>query len=332
MDPTSTAAPRSKALSLILRVVLAILLLGAVLWLADPRAVISSFTRIHRLPLAGLVVTAVLDRLLMAYKWNLLLRARGVRISHGQAIRLVFVGVLLGAVTPGGLGGEAYKIAALAGSGRAPVVVSTIVIERFLGLVVIGLFAVSGLPYSAWLLGANSTLAAWSTVAVTLAAIGGLLVSLQPSLVRRLARVAPRLSELPIVRKFAGFYMALADFRRHIGVLLLFTLLTALELMLLVSIHYFAAKALGVGLSFGFWLAVVPLVHIVARLPITFQGIGVIEGLLAYMLRAAGLPSADGVAIGLLLRVVEVLVLFAPAAVMLSFGSLRATPEPGPTE
>ncbi len=71
----------------------------------------------------------------------------------------------------------------------------------------------------------------------------------------------------------------------------------------------------------------VPLVHIVARLPITFQGIGVIEGLLAYMLRAAGFPSADGVALGLLLRLLEMLVLFAPAALMLSLGSLRAEPK-----
>ena len=60
--------------------------------------------------LCGLML---LRRTMMAYKWNLLLRAQGIWISIFHSLRLYYIGYLIGSFTPGWIGLEAYRVNAL---------------------------------------------------------------------------------------------------------------------------------------------------------------------------------------------------------------------------
>jgi uncharacterized protein (TIRG00374 family) len=301
----------------LLRLAIGVILVGAIGWTIDPRAIAASLASLDPLLFAVVCVLSLLDRALMASKWNLLLRARDIALSMRQAISLYFVGHLIGAFTPGAIGTDAYRVTALAPLRKTPIVVSTILLERLIGLAVIGLFALAALPVSARYLGASSTSIVLVIVAGATLAITTLVASLCP---RLLAGVTPWVSRGPVravAEKLHGFSHAYTENRRHPGTLLAFTMLTALEVVLLVFINFAAARALGVPVSFGYLLAVMPLVHILVRLPISFQAIGVQEGLFAYFLVAAGFSAADGVSVALLLRVAELLSAFVPGAILL---------------
>lgn len=71
------------------------------------------------------------------------------------------------------------------------------------------------------------------------------------------------------------------------------------------------------------------LVHSCA-IPISFQGIGVLEGLFAYFLSAGGFSATDGLAIAFLLRLAEVVLGFLPATIMLWLSPLKIQPDIDP--
>jgi len=88
----------------------------------------------------GLFILGVFVR---AYRWKVLVGALHLRASLGYLTALYFVGAFFSAVLPTGIGGDAVKAAKLARStGRSGESVGSVVMDRFLGLVV--LLAIGG--------------------------------------------------------------------------------------------------------------------------------------------------------------------------------------------
>ena len=299
---------------MLIRVVIGIVLLAVVCWTVDLKAVTMAFRRLDLGFLIAFCSVVVFDRILMAYKWNLLVRAQGILLSLWQATRLYYVGHLLGTFTPGAIGADAYRVAALTPFKKTPAVVSTVVLERVVGVAVIGVFAAATLPFSASYLGAHSTAVVVSVIAGSIVLVGGLLASLRPSIVEGIGRRAPYVTRSRITKKLVEVYRAYADNRSRPRLLAVFTVLTIVELILTIVMNYLAAHALGINVPFLYLVCVMPLLYILVRLPISFQGIGVHEGLLAYFLSAGGFSASDGLAIAVLLRMAEVGLGLLPAA------------------
>jgi uncharacterized protein (TIRG00374 family) len=306
-----------------LRLVICVSLLGLVFWATDLADVGRTLASAN---LAILVLTCaivVIDRGLMAYKWNLLLRSRGVRISHGEAFRLYLSGHVLATVTPGAIGADAYRVTVLAKPGRTAVVISTVLIERVIGLAVLGAVAALTVPFSARYLGPQSGSITWWTIGLAVITVGGLGLSLYPPAVDFFARRVPFVSRSRLYRKLRDFYDVYADYRNRKSLLAAFAILTVVELLLLIVVNFLAARALGIEVSFVYFLSVMPLLHLLVRLPVSFHGIGVQEGLFAYFLAAVGFTAAEGLSVSLVLRGLEILCLILPGAAILWLAPVR---------
>jgi uncharacterized membrane protein YbhN (UPF0104 family) len=72
------------------------------------------------------------------------------------------------------------------------------------------------------------------------------------------------------------------------------------------------AVALGIELSPAMLVVTMPLTLFVSRLPISMGGVGVSEAAVVYLLGLFGVPSTDALAISLVCRAVDVLVMTAP--------------------
>lgn len=317
---------KSKHLSLVIRIMFGAVLLVVVCKSVDLREVAGNFRAIHPIMLITLFVTFVVDRVLMAYKWNLLLKARSISISTWHATRLYYVGQLLGKFTPGAIGAEVYRVIALSHFQKNQIVTSTVILERFIGLAVICFFAAVGLPVSAQYLGASSSFLVVAIVISTMLAVTVILISFCPSIINYLSQYIPFISRTKISRKLHDFYLIYAESRFHIRTLLFFTILTALETVVMVCNFYLSAKSLGINISFGFFICVIPLVIILLRLPITIEGIGILEGLLAYFLVVKGFSGADGVAIAILMRLVGLVSNLMPACIFMWLHPMRLDP------
>jgi len=271
----------------------------------------------------GVILVAWFDRALMAYKWNLLLRPGGLHITHVEAIRLFFIGSLLGTVTPGSIGADAYRVAALAHLGKSGAVISTVLLERFIGLAVIFTFAAFGLFVSLQDVVRESPLLLWFVIIGAVGTTALVIVSFRRDFVEGIGRKIPFFRGSRIATVLRDFYRVYAESRRNPGLLLYFTALTALEALAIIFMHFLAARAVHIDVSFFYFLCVIPLVVVLVRLPISFHGFGVFEGALAYFLVLRGFTVADGISIALLMRVIEVMAIFIPAAIMLWIKPLK---------
>jgi glycosyltransferase 2 family protein len=248
-------------------------------------------------PLLMLVVVALAtaDRLLMAWKWWLLVRGRDATLGLWAAIRAYYLASFAGYFLPMTVGADAVRIAALSGAARTAVLVASVVLERLIGalaqavlvalsmvtMITLGLGARVG-PAERWGLGAAAVFA-FAAFPFTF------------SLARWAAgRLGTRGGWRGALRALAEQY---AGYGASTGLLCAFFALTLLESGLPVAIHYTAGRALGLDPGWSFYIATVPLVFLVARLPVSLGGLGFLELSFVSLASLLGVTWTDAFAI-----------------------------------
>ncbi|MCL5957702.1 MAG: flippase-like domain-containing protein, partial [Chloroflexi bacterium] len=119
-------------------------LFGLVLWRADVGKIISTLSKVDPLLVTLSVVLVVPFVILKAWRWQVILRSFGIKISAAEASQLYAIGLSAGAFTPG-QAGDALKAWYLKkmGHGLSVPLISTVV-DRLFDLTVILCFALTG--------------------------------------------------------------------------------------------------------------------------------------------------------------------------------------------
>ena len=260
----------------------------AVLFAADIRWLLGG------LLLAGLV------QFLCLLRWRIFLRMAGVEVRFSEAASIFLAGLFCNLFLPGGAGGDVVKIGLLAARGkdigRSAI---SVLMDRLCGSVSMIVLGAGLMAWqSDWLAKIPAVAGLAQAIAVYFLALAGLIalsVFLSASgLVNRLPARWPgrrRLVEL------AGVYSQCALQWPH-------TLLAAgisLAMLALFFLTYFcSASAYGLDLPPGKFLALMPAVDIISGLPVSFGGLGVREGLFAFLLgNLAAVPPSLAVSISL---------------------------------
>ena len=284
--------PRRTA-GLVLRLAVTFGLLAfLVFWIADPRDVTRRIGGAAAPAVLAAVALSVLDRVIMAYKWWLLLRVRRLPVSLWTAVRSYFASSLYGLVLPVTVGADAVRIVALRQVG-IPEVTASIVVERGLGLVAMGSVAL----LSSLLLAdavANDAIRSLGLWLLFVVAVSGVmfLVSLAVA-----GRAAQWVRAPAVARRVAEAY---GVYRRHPGTLALFYGLSVLESLICACIAWIAAAGLGSPLPISIAVATVPVSLAVARLPISLGGFGVQEAAFVFFGGLVGIPQSEAISIFLL--------------------------------
>ena len=106
-------------------------LLLAVLWWADWRSVVGVLREVDAAWVAVAAALALLDRIVLTYRWDLLLVVRGLGLRFLRLFRLQMAANFLGSFMPSSLGVDAIRIAALVRAGHpATEVVATTLVDR----------------------------------------------------------------------------------------------------------------------------------------------------------------------------------------------------------
>ena len=266
--------------------------------------------------LALIVALATADRLLMACKWWLLIRGREAAVGLWAAIRAYYLASFAGYFLPMTVGADAVRIAALAGEGRTAGLVASVVLERLVGalaqvvlaaislgaLIALGLGAQIGVVQR-WLLGV-AVVAAFVTFPFSFPVAAGIARRLPPG------------------KGWRGGLRALAEsyasYGSAGGLVLVFFGLTLFEGGFPVAIHYAAGRALGLDPGWMLYVATVPLVYLVARLPVSLGGLGVLELSFVSLTGLLGLGWTEAFGIAFLSTALYLLAL-TPGAVLYLF-------------
>ncbi|MCD6419494.1 MAG: flippase-like domain-containing protein [Synergistetes bacterium] len=262
--------------------------------------VLLSSTDIAWFVLLILVITA--DRFLMAYKWSVLLKARGIEVSFLKLVRLYYIGTFVGLFLPATVGGDLLRVYLLSrDSGLFEDVFSSVVVERlggFFSSLVFALISVlllrrMGIP--------NYNLIFYFVVLLVFFFPMAIFLSAKEHLAKRLYVIFPeRIRKWSVMLKLKNIYISYVKYTSQGKVLIGFFVLSLLEQLFPILGNYISARAIGFAVSIWVFLVVIPIVLLVTRIPISFNGIGINEGLLVYFFSLLGLSTAGAFSIGLL--------------------------------
>ncbi|WP_425399634.1 lysylphosphatidylglycerol synthase transmembrane domain-containing protein [Aeoliella sp.] len=250
-------------------------------------------------------------------RWYLLVRAVGLPFTLRDAFRLGSLGFALNFVAPGGVGGDLFKVVALARehSNRKSEAIATVVADRIMGLaglllVTSGALLITRLAWEPSSTPAIKTLS-YFVLSVTAGLFVGLGLLMIPGQIGE--TVARTLAKVPIVGHFvSNLFSACHLITRQSQFLFpALTLSVAVHLLLVMSFYY-VAEALPVQHpSLAIHFCIVPLAETAGVLPLTPGGLGTTEATLSALYIAVG---ADGD--------VGTFVAFGQRLVMLSVGAL----------
>ncbi len=292
---------------LALQVGLSVVLIAAVLWQADLHRIGNALRDSSPSWFVAAVAINIVATAIMALRWHLLLLARGRRDPGlWWLFETYSIALLLGQILPTAVGGDAVRAIDLARrTGARAEAVSSVVVDRVVGLAALGALAAGGaLAGGTGIDRATAVALGCGVLAATLLAAVALFSLRVRPLLRRLAPLARKCRvEAPL----RSLYHALHAYRGHPGALaLVFLLGVVAQGMRAISI-YFLAQGMGLDLGFATLLVLCPVLFLVTVVPASLNGIGLREATFVVVLRGADVAREDAFALGLAFFAVGVL-------------------------
>ena len=308
------------------------------IYVVDVRAVLHTLSRCD--PVWALVALGAftLDRVLMSFKWGLLLTIRGYRVTLTERLMVYCSSMMWGLALPSTVGADGIRIMLVRRFGvRVDDSLATILVERGLGFVSALLMGVMSLLLLRFLVpdAAEYNTPLLIGIASLLVAIVLLLLSFSSKAVSSVLNLLPeRMAQSAAARLVAKLHEAYRSLASDRGRLVLFFALTVAEQLLITLCYALVALALQLKFNLVFLLAAVPLAILISRLPISIDGLGVYEGIFIAIMSLAGVRPDASLALSLAARVFQI-VIWMPWWLLLvaRTGALRPpaesiTPEP----
>lgn len=263
-----------------------------------------------------------------ACRWQMLLRARGVRESVAWLTRAYFVSYAIGQILPTGVGGDASRIfeTTRRHPGQGSPVAGSVLLERAIGGAVTLVLAAIGmvLAIGRYDVGAYYWVEA---VFVVLTLFAGI-VMFSRGARSHLRRFVPLLRRLRLERPLRAAYEGVHGYRVHAPTLLGVSAITvAAQLTRIVAI-WASGRAVGIHLSLLPYVVLGPLLFLVMLAP-SINGLGVREAFFVSFLGKLGIDADPAFACGFLFFVMTLLLGVPGLAVILWEGARgRAAPVP----
>jgi uncharacterized membrane protein YbhN (UPF0104 family) len=263
----------------------------------------------------------------MAYRWQKLLEARGVRERLPWLMRSYLVSYTAGQVLPTAVGGDASRIyeTARRHPGRLGDLSAIVLLERALGGVATLVLAAIGFALAIGRYDVGPYLWIEGAFVLGTVVLGVLFFSQRARGLLRL--FVPLLRRLRVERPLRSLYEGVHVFRGHIRLMAWISVLTlAVQSVRVLSI-WMAGRSVGIELSPRPYYVMGPLLFLVILVPFTINGLAVREAFFVSFLTQLGIDKESALACGFLFFVVTI-VLALPGAVILGVENLRGVTRP----
>jgi len=272
-------------------------------WTVGPHELWQTLSQVQPLALAGSLLCVLLTILLNVARWRMVLEVQGLHLPWGRAAGITFVAQFFNAFLLGSTGGDVIKAlyAARETHHKKAEAVVTVFVDRLLGLWAMLLFAALMMIPNASLLWRRQELGAPALMILLM--LGGasvvLGVAFWSGLSRRFPRARQWLRKLPKGELLERSLDACRHFGKSRGFLLKTLALSLLVNVACVLQMMVLSAGLGVSISSGAWLVIVPMIFCISALPITPSGLGVRENLFVLMLAVPEIHVLKTIALSL---------------------------------
>jgi glycosyltransferase 2 family protein len=236
----------------------------------------------------------------LAWRWERLLAARGVRERLPWLLRAYFVSYTASQVLPTSLGGDAMRIFETARrhpDARGPVA-GSVLLERGQGAVATLALGALGFVLAAGRYDVGAYL--WLELALALATVGLAVVVFSRRARRHLARLDPLLRPLRLARPLGAVYRGVHGYRDHVVLVAWTTALTVVVQAFRILAIWLCGEAVGVDLSPLPYFVMGPMFFLVMLAPFTLNGFALREAFFVSFLGQLGVDADQAFATGFL--------------------------------
>lgn len=252
--------------------------------------------------------------LLTSVRWHELLKALEIRIGPAKALVLTMVGSFYNTFMPGSTGGDLLKAIYVAKfTPHRTRAVFSVLVDRVIGLLALVILGGVMATYQVLLPHPPHDPAARACLKVAaacglilMAVVAGLGFFYNPFL-RKYSGLDFVLRRLPMQKQVTKAVEAMHMYRRRPLVVLTALLLTFPVHITVVLSAMFAGMAFGLPLHPLYYWVAVPVVVLVAAIPISPQGAGVMEYFAIILTRAQGATVSQAFALTMSIRIVQIL-------------------------
>ena len=258
----------------------------------------------------------------MAWRWKLLLRAKGIHDNLGWLTRAYLVSYSASQMLPTSVGGDAVRIyeTAKRHPGKGGPAAGSIILERVLGGAATLILAAIGiaLAYGNYDIG----IYLWVELAFVILTVIAGIVLFSKSVRPLLRRFVPVLKKLWVERHVRAVYEGIHSYRHNVGLLVFVTGVTLLIQSARVLSIWAGGEAVGVHLSVRPYFALGPLLFLVMLVPFTLNGVAVRESFFVSFLGKLGIGADEAFAAGFVFFLVTI-ALALPGVAIWGFEGLR---------
>jgi len=292
----------------IIQLIISAILLGLFLTWIDFSQLKQSIVKADGFYLGMALGVVCINRVLMPVKWNILVKAKQIHIGWFDVIKIYYISSFLGLYLPPTVGADSVRVYYTAKKGYSvPDVLTSIIVERALGFLVLILFVLFGCVifihcFTNIVFDIHNILLI--SLLINLLILFGFFISMSNYFIQVFSNFLMRLSSRKLIGKAANMLYILFQsyclYKSKKKFLTVFFLLTCAEMVLPITRSYFIAKAFNISLPLYYYFAFVPIVIFLIRLPISADGFGIHEGGFAYFLSLMGVSQTLGFSVGVI--------------------------------
>ncbi len=266
----------------------------------------------------------------MAWRWQQLLRAKGIEDNLPWLTRAYFVAYTAGQVLPTSIGGDAARIyeTARRHPRRGGPVAGSVLLERALGGAATLALAAVGFALAIGRYDVGGYV--WVELGFVVATVVLAFVLFSRRVRSPLARTVPLLRRLRVDRPLRAVYEGIHSYREDAALLVGVSLLTLCIQAVRVLAIWLTGRAVGVDLSPRPYYVMGPLLFLVMLVPFTINGLAVREAFFVSFLGKLHVGADAAFATGFLFFVVTI-ALSLPGAAILAWQGLRGQVRPSVT-
>ena len=292
---------KNKRLRSLLQIALSLVLLSYLMWRANPGEVIKELATINWAWYLPAFFLFIVNLFIRAYRWYILLHTLNKRPSFLYLVYLYFIGFFANNFIPSGFGGDVIKIGSLRQTyGRGAEALSSVLMDRLTGLLGSALIALAALIWNSLSHTTEIELPSALWLAIFILSVG---IPAAFILLRWLSPLNWITKQFPSIKKVPKFEKVeeLAEtVQRYPMGAVSRSLLTSLPFtLILIMIQYSIARAMGVNLPIAVFSLFVPIISVINLLPISFNGLGIREGIYISLFVPIGVERTIAIAMSL---------------------------------
>jgi len=279
-----------KILSVLLRVVISFAILIFLFKQIDRQALFGILSHANMPLLVIAFLFFFLNYAFCLFRWEMLLRGAGIRLSLKRVIISIAGGNFFNLFLPSTIGGDVMRSLDLAAHTKRPhEVVATVFLDRLSGYT--GLVIVAGLAiFFGWnLLQEKSILLSFVIIASILAAI--LVVLFNRFLYSKINRLLHTPTAGKIRHALIDLHHEMHIFRHHKGILANSVILSVLIQAVSPLTFYLIALSLGIKVNIIYFFVFLPMIGAITLLPISIGGLGLRDATTIYFFAKVGVSK-----------------------------------------